>query len=163
MGKDTLEGIREDLDAAASALHGEHDPAAFARRLASLVERLERGSLALLKEAAAPSSPEERLYARALDDYASLQQQLARVRDALGDRARLLETLRRKGSDPDVLHRHIAFVQALDLSLQHLVHLMQYDIAGRHEVDIRQGFQLTSGSTNYGRFYFAPPKKNSGK
>jgi hypothetical protein len=163
MSKDTIAGIRQSLDEAASALRVEDDPQAFARQLVLLIGRLEQGAVTLLSvPAAATTSPEEELYYRAVGDFESLQKNLAYVRSVLSDRELLIKTLQGSGHDVENTQRHLSIIGALDQSLQDLVSLMQYDTPKRTEIDVRQGFQLSSGSVNYGRFYFAPPKENSG-
>ena len=52
------------------------------------------------------------------------------------------------GHDVENTQRHLSIMGALDQSLQHLVNLMQYDTPKRKEIDVRQGFQLYSGSVN---------------
>lgn len=109
-----------------------------------------------------PAGTEELLYNRTVRDFAALQVELAVVRHALSDREQMLRVLRENGHEVDSTRQHLTLVGAMDRALQHLVHLIQYDTRDRAEIDIRNGFQLASGSTNYGRFYFAPPKENSG-
>lgn len=132
-------------------------PERFARELARLATLLDRQASTLLAaQAEADDTPEAALHRRALQDHAALQAQLAQVRDELSDREAFIDLLRRKGDDLGCLRRSLAFTGALDMALQHLIHLMQYDTPERHEVDIRNGFQFSSGSTQYQRFYFAP-------
>lgn len=139
------------------------DVGEFAKRIASLVERLGQGLAALLgHDDSVPSTPEEALYHRAVRDFSALQSQLATVRMALSDKPRMLDVIRQSGHDVESTRQHLLLVGALDQALQHLVHLMQYDAKDRVEIDIRLGFQLSSGNVNYGRFYFAPPRENSG-
>lgn len=160
---DVMDSIREMLAAAEAALQHERDPQAFAKRLVSLISGLEQKTTALLgQDQDRALTPEEQLYYRAVKDHQAMQEQLSLVRAVLGDRDLAVRILQRKGHELDSTQQHLALVGAMDQALQHLIHLMQYDTLDRHEVDIRQGFQLTSGSTNYGRFYFAPPKPNSG-
>jgi hypothetical protein len=163
MTKDAVARVCEDLEAEASALRALDDSGEAAKRLASLLERLERHLIDLLGDTdQEQASDQERLYLRAASDFAALQSQLAHVRTALSDRPGLLRVLRESGHEVDSTRQHLVLVGAMDQALQHLVHLMQYDTPDRAEIDVRQGFQLSSGSTNYGRFYFEPPKENSG-
>lgn len=161
MTKDAVDRVREAL-AESSTLQAIDDTDELARRIASLLERLDRDLAALLGQSDQSANTEELLYARAVRDFAAMQAELSVVRNALSDRPRLLRVLRESGHDVESTSQHLSLVGAMDRSLQHLVHLMQYDTRDRAEIDIRNGFQLSCGSTNYGRFYFAPPKENSG-
>lgn len=163
MTKDAIAHLRQDLETDASALQAIDDVAEFARRIASLLARLEQGLAVLARsQEGEPKTLEEALYYRAVSDFAALQSQLAIVRSALVDQPLMLDVLRHSGHNVDSTRQHLMVVGAMDQALQHLIHLMQYDTQDRTEIDIRQGFQLSSGSMNYGRFYFAPPKENSG-
>lgn len=156
--------ILAQLETSVRELHGAGSPDDFARELARLAATLDRQASTLLAaQAQAGDTPEAALHRRALHDHAALQSQLAQVRAPLFDRAAFEDMLRRKGDDLDCLRRSLAFTGAMDLALQHLIHLMQYDTPERHEVDIRNGFQFSSGSTQYQRFYFAPPRGDRGQ
>ena len=159
--------VGEDLKAQARKLAAIRDAGELAQALASCLARMERHLPELLAGEAGGATggertEEERLYARALGDFAALQENLAHVRRALSNRPMLLRVLRGFGQQVEETREHLALVGAMDQALQHLVHLMQYDTPDRAKIDVRQGFQLSSGSTNYGRMYFGPPKKGRG-
>lgn len=165
MNKDAVDRAHRTL-CAASALLAIEDADELAMRVASLLRDLERDLSALLQPRATSADSEEReqnsLYVRAVDDYSAMQSELSMVRDALSDKQGVLQMLREVGHEVESTRRHLMLVGAMDRALQHLVHLMQYDSRDRALIDIRNGFQLSSGSTNYGRFYFEPPKEKSG-
>ena len=154
--------IRAEFESALSSMDGRHDARATALQLATLIERLETCVTALL-DTGAGSTVEERLYSRAVRDFSALQQQLAPVRRAVADKTGLIAMLKGKGRDLESTKQHMALAGALDLALQQLVNLLQYDTLERQEVDLHDGYRITSGSATLGRFYFAPPNQNSGK
>lgn len=163
MTRDAVDRLRLDLRTQTAVLDTVDDIGEFAQRIAALLDRLDQGLAALLSaDDSAPSTPEEALYQRAVRDFAALQSQLATVRTALSDKPLMLNVIRQSGHDVESTRQHLVLVGAMDQALQHVVHLMQYDATHRVEIDVRQGFQLSSGSVNYGRFYFGPPKENSG-
>lgn len=153
--------IRAELEAALSSISDEHDARTIALQLVTLIERLEAHASTLLDSSTGPTL-EEQLYARTARDYALLQQQLAPVRRAIADRSGLVSMLRGKGHDLESTQQYIALAGALDLALQQLVNLLQYDTLERQEIDLHDGYRISSGSATVGRFYFAPPKQNSG-
>lgn len=153
--------IRAELEAALASIDDEHDARAIALQLATLIERLEARLVTLLDTSTGPTL-EERLYARTATDYAQFQQQLAPVRRAVVDRSGLVSMLRGKGHDLESTKQYIALAGILDGALQQLVNLLQYDTVERQEIDLRDGYRITSGSATVGRFYFAPPNRNSG-
>jgi|GEM_PF-3339564 len=121
---------------------------AVIQHLGEVVRRIETSM-----EADGPWSEEHSLHQRAIDDYDGLQRHLASVATTLADEGRFVWMLRNRGNDLAAARAHMATVQSLDHAISHLVHLMQFDTAERMEVDIRNGFQFTSGSMNYGRMY----------
>jgi hypothetical protein len=153
--------IRAELESALATINDEPDARATASRLATVIERLESHLVALLDTDPGPAV-EEQLYVRTVHDYARLQQQLAPVRRAVADRGGLVSMLKGKGHDLESTKQYIALAGALDVALQQLVNLLQYDTPQRQEIDLRDGYRITSGSATVGRFYFAPPNQNSG-
>lgn len=153
--QDTLDSLQAVV-ARMAAMPAQAD----ALQLASLATRLQ----ALALDAVGASAPvgdagdEQRvLHLRTLADYAALQRELAAASVHLLDGDRFATLLQRKGEDIDVLRQALALTAALDRALQHLIHLMQYDTADRYEINIRDGFEFSSGSTRYHRFHFKPP------
>jgi hypothetical protein len=159
---DAVTRLREELEAEVAKLQANTDVGVLAQRISSLQHRLDHHLVNMLASETGDDSQEARLYARTVQDFASLQSQLAPLRSALSDRPHFLQVLRESGHEIGSTREHLELVGSLDQALQHIVHLMQYDTPDRAVIDVRQGFQLTSGSTNYGRFYFEPPKENSG-
>ncbi len=164
MDKKVVDQAHQTL-AQCSALRDIDDASELRKALASMLERMERDFADLTQETDAPASNEDlevsRLYARAARDFSAMQAELAIVRRALSDRAHMLRTLRGIGHDIDSTKQHLTLVGAMDQALQNLLLLMQYDTMDRVEIDVLNGFQLSCGSANYGRFYFAPPKENN--
>jgi hypothetical protein len=159
---DAVTRLLGELEAEVTKLQANTDVGVLAQQISSLQDRLDRQLVSMLGSQAGDGSPEARLYTRTIQDFALLQAQLAPLRSALSDRQHFMQVLRESGHEIGSTREHLELVGTLDQALQHLVHLMQYDTPDRAEIDVRQGFQLTSGSTNYGRFYFEPPKENSG-
>lgn len=153
--------VRAELEAALASIDDAHDAQAIALQLATLIERLEARLVTLLDTSTGPTQ-EERLYARTAGDYAQFQQQLAPIRRAIADKSGLVSMLARKGHDLESTKQYIALAGILDRALQQLVNLLQYDTVKRQEIDLRDGYRITSGSATVGRFYFAPPDRNSG-
>lgn len=153
--------IRAELESALSSIDDEPDARATALRVAALIEHLEN-HLAALLDARPATTVEEQLCARTARDYSSLQQQLAPIRRAVADRSGLVSMLKGKGHDLESTKQYIALAGALDVALQQLVNLLQFDNPQRQEIDLRDGYRITSGSATVGRFYFAPPNQKSG-
>jgi len=148
---DKLQDARARIEAAGSD--------SLAKYISDLIHELEKKLLGILIEAIPESSSsEDKLYARAVVDYERLQDELSKVRSYLSSHSEFLVTLQRRGDDIEGMQRHLAIVAALDMALQHLIHLMQYDTQQRTEVDIRKGFRLISAGALYGHTYFEPSK-----
>lgn len=160
MNKKIADRARTAVREASARLDAEDRPEALATQLSELANQLEVAAVELLAAQSDPITPsrEEQLHCRTLDDYARLQQQLSSVRALLMDRSLFIDTLKKKGSELASMQVGLDFIRALDQSLQQVIHLMQYDTADRHEVDVRNGFQFSSGSMHYQRFNFAPTK-----
>jgi hypothetical protein len=153
--------VRAELEAALASIDDEHDAGTIALQLVTLIERLEARVASLLDTSAGPAL-EEQLYARTARDYAKFQQQLAPVRRAIVDKSGLVSMLQGKGHDLESTKQYIALAGILDSAFQQFVNLLQYDTLERQEIDLRDGYRITSGSATVGRFYFAPPNQNSG-
>lgn len=158
MSKELQEAIVSALLAAASDLSRDQPTEAFVARLAQLLEELDQGAIAVLRDANESETREAQLHSRALSDFAALSKELAQVRSQLCEKSTFIETLKHKGRNPDSMNWHLGLVVAMDQTLQHLIHLMQYDSLERGNVDIRNGFHFTSGSMHFGHTYFEPPK-----
>lgn len=158
MSKELQEAIVSTLTAAVSDLSGDKPTEAFVARLAQLIEELDQGTIALLRDATEAESREEQLYSRSLSDFSALSKELGHVRSRLGEKSTFIETLKHKGRNLESMNWHLGLVVAMDRTLQHLIHLMQYDSLERGNVDIRNGFHFTSGSMHFGHTYFEPPK-----
>lgn len=158
MSKEQQEAIVSALTAAASHLGDDMPTEALVARLAQLIEELDQRTIALLDGSSETESREEQLYSRALSDFSALSKELAQVRWRLGEKSTFIETLKHKGRNLESMNWQLGLVVAMDRTLQHLIHLMQYDALERGNVDIRNGFHFTSGSMHFGHTYFEPPK-----
>lgn len=156
MIRTTREDVLSRLEAVTHQLHGIGDDDAFVDALGKLAAALNQDVLALLeaREQNGDLSSEARLWRRAINDYAALQAQLAGAQAFLFDRPLFINTLQRKGSEIASMKVGLTFSAALDQTLQHVVHLMQYDTHDRTEIDVRNGFKVGSGSAAFARSYF---------
>jgi hypothetical protein len=70
--------------------------------------------------------------------------------------------LRGKGHDLESTKQYVALAGALDKAFQQLVNLLQFDTPDRQEIDLHDGYRISSGSATIGRLHFAPPKQDPG-
>ncbi|WP_349984707.1 hypothetical protein ABRP17_010450 [Stenotrophomonas sp. WHRI 8082] len=140
-----------DIDAADCKEDAKAVLVGLAFHLQTVIARMENESAA-----EGPWSIEHALHERSITNYDRMQKYLSAVGTALANEGRFVWMLRNKDNELEALKARMRLVTSMDLALQHLIDLMQFDATERVPIDIRQGFQFSSGSMSYGRMYFQP-------